>query len=84
MSGSFPRRLAALEARRAPAPSYVVWLLDEDLANPAAVEAAITKHQRRTGWAGPVIVAPVEVTVEEWAASNGRLVRPSRTGTQDS
>ncbi|MBL6081648.1 hypothetical protein JMJ56_27025 [Belnapia sp. T18] len=75
MSGSLPRRLAALEARRAPAPSYVVFLSDEDLANPAAQEAAIAEHQRRTGWAGPVIVAPVEVTVEEWVAcaTSGRL-----------
>jgi hypothetical protein len=44
----------------------VVSLRDEDLASPAAVDAAIADHQRRTGWTGPVIVAPAEVTVDEW------------------
>ncbi len=71
MSGTMQRRVAALEVRRAPVPSYVVWVSDEDLANPAAVDAAIAEHQRQTGWTGPVILAPIEATVEEWAAGNG-------------
>jgi hypothetical protein len=70
MNGTMQRRVAALEAQRAPAPSYVVCLSDEDLASPAAVDAAIAEHQRRTGRPGPFIVAPIEATVEEWEASN--------------
>ncbi|SDD94151.1 hypothetical protein [Belnapia rosea] len=69
MSGTIHRRVAALEARRAPAPSYVIWLSDEDLASPAAVGVAIAEHQRRTGWTGPVILAPPEATMEEWMAA---------------
>ncbi|MBL6082604.1 hypothetical protein JMJ56_32070 [Belnapia sp. T18] len=75
MSGTMHRRLAALEARHRPTPSYVVELTDEEMADPVAVRAAIAENQRRTGWAGPVIVAPAEVTVEEWmaCATSGRL-----------
>lgn len=69
MSGSLPRRLAALEARRASAPSYVVELSAEEQADPAAIAAAVAEHQRRTGWPGPFILAPAEVSAEEWEAA---------------
>ena len=70
MSGTIHRRLTALEARHRSTPSYVVEVSDEDMADLAAMQAAIAEHQRRTGWTGPVIVAPAEVTVEEWAERN--------------
>lgn len=44
----------------------MVELSDEALADPAAQEAAIAEHQRRTGQAAPVVLAPVE----EWAERN--------------
>ncbi len=73
MSSSIQRRIAALEARHQPAPSYVVWVSAEEQADPVVVEAAIAEHQRRTGWARPVITAPPEATLEEWVAAQ----RPS-------
>ncbi len=80
MTGIIHRRLAALEARGKLASSYVVWLSAEEQADPAAVEAAIVDHARRTGWAGPVIVAPPEVTVEEWVASTVKLLAFTQVG----
>ena len=73
MSGTMHRRLAALEARHRSTPSYVVEVSDEDMADPVAMQAAIAKHQRQTGWTGPVIVALAEVTVEEWGERNRRI-----------
>ncbi len=73
MSGTIHRRVAALEARHRPAPSYVVELSDEALADPVAVQAAIAENQRLTGWAWPVILAPVEATVEEWGVRYGQV-----------
>ena len=70
MSGTMQRRLTALEARHRSTPSYVVEVSDEDMADPVAMQAAIAEHQRKTGWTGPVIVAPFEATVEEWAERN--------------
>ena len=67
------RRLAALEARHWSRPSYVVELADDALADPVAVKATVAEHRRRTGWTGPVIVAPVEVTVEEWVGRHQRI-----------
>jgi hypothetical protein len=34
--------------------------------------AAIEEHRRRTGYAGGVVVAPAEMTVDEWLAGYGR------------
>lgn len=70
MSGAIHRRIAALEARHRSTPSYVVEVSDEEMADAVAMQAAIAEHRRRTGWAGPVIVAPAEVAVEEWAERN--------------
>ena len=72
MTGTIRRRVAALEGRRQPATGYVVYVTAEQQADPAVVEAAIAEHRRRTGWTGPVMLAPPEVTVEEWVAENGR------------
>ena len=70
MSGTMQRRLAALEARHRSRPSYVVELSDEEMTDLMVMQAAIAEHRRQTGWTGPVIVAPAEVTVEEWAERN--------------
>jgi hypothetical protein len=71
VSGAIQRRVAALEASRRPAPGYVVYVTAEQQADPAVVEVAIAEHRRRTGWVGPVMLAPPEMTVEEWMAENG-------------
>lgn len=63
------RRLEALEGRRQVGTGYVVYVTDEQLADPAVVEAAIAEHCRRTDWTGAVMVVPHEVRVEEWIAS---------------
>ena len=68
MTGTIRRRVAALEGRHKPAAGYVVYVTAEQQADMAVVEAATADHRRRTGWAGPVILAPPEVTVEEWVA----------------
>jgi hypothetical protein len=73
LSSSIQRRIAVLEARHQPVPSYVVWVSAEEHVDPAAVEAAIAEHQSRTGWTGPVITVPPEATLEEWVAAQ----RPS-------
>ena len=70
MSGTMQRRLAALEARHRSTPSYVVEVSDEEMADPVLMQAAIAEHQCRTGWMGPVILAPSEASVEEWAERN--------------
>ena len=72
MSSAIERRLTALEDQRRPSAGYVVRLPDEALKDPAAKHAAITDHRRRTGWMGPVVLAPVEMTVVEWIAECGR------------
>lgn len=51
----------------------MVELADDALADPVAVKATVAEHRRRTGWTGPVIVAPVEVTVEEWVGRHRRI-----------
>jgi hypothetical protein len=57
-----------LELQRRPTSSYVVRLPIEALGDPDAEHAAIMEHRSRTGWPGPVILAPMEVTVTEWIA----------------
>lgn len=72
MTSAMERRLTALEEQRRPTASYVVRLPDGVLDDPAAKHAAIMAHRRRTGWMGPVILAPLEMTVAEWIAKYGR------------
>ena len=54
--------------------NYVVWLPDgTDLDDREVREAAVKAHRERTGWTGPVIMAPPEMTVDEWTAKHGRV-----------
>ena len=71
VTSAMHRRLTALEGRRRPTASYVVLLPAELLGDCEAVHAAIAEH-RRTGWEGPVILAPEELTLDEWAAHQGK------------
>jgi hypothetical protein len=50
------------------APS-VIWLPSE--ASDQATAAAIAEHRRGTGWVGPVIPAPLEMSKSEWIARHG-------------
>ncbi len=60
-------RLSVLEARGISSRSYVVRIPDG--ADPAEIEAAIALHRTRTGYRGPVILAPLEAeSVDAWAA----------------
>lgn len=60
------RRLAALEGRRGGRPAYVVEC-PPDLSD-ADVVALVARHRARTGYAGPVILAPPEAaTTQAWA-----------------
>jgi hypothetical protein len=72
MTSAIARRLSALEDQRRPVASYVVRLPDETLGDPAAKHAAIIGHRRLTGWMGPVILAPMEMTEAEWLARSGQ------------
>lgn len=71
-------RIAQLEAAGKGAPSYVVILPPDAMDAPAAQAAAIAAHRERTGYTGPVILAPRECgSVEEW----GRLAAAPDHGT---
>jgi hypothetical protein len=72
MSERLKLRLVPLEGEAVggSAPSFVVRMpVDADR---EAVRAAITDHQRRTGWMGPIVLAPPEMTEAEWLARFGR------------
>lgn len=71
MTAAMRRRLEALEEHRQPAAGYVVYVTAEEQADPAVAETAIAEHRHRTGWTGPVILAPSEVTLEAWITENG-------------
>ncbi len=60
MTSAMHRRLSALEGQRRPAASYVVLLPPEADGDREAERAAIAEHRCRTGWMGPVILAPAE------------------------
>ena len=38
-----------------------------------ATRAAIAEHRRCTGWSGPVILAPAQMTQAEWLAHFGQV-----------
>lgn len=53
--------------------SYVVRLPNgADLEDPEDRAAAIKAHRERTGWTGPVVIGPPELTAEEWTAKYER------------
>jgi hypothetical protein len=72
VTSAMQRRLAALEVQRWPGGSYVVRMPDRALDDAATRDAAVMEHRRRTGWMGPVVLAPLELTVGEWLAKYGR------------
>ena len=65
-------RLEGIVATPAPSPSYVVWVPSEAIGAAEAVRAAISEHQRRTGYQGAVMVLPTLMTKAEWLARYGR------------
>jgi hypothetical protein len=70
-------RLVRLEGAVAgSAPSYVVKMPADAMDDAKAVRAAIADHQRRTGYAGVVVLAPAWMTQSEcWPAMAGILER---------
>jgi hypothetical protein len=63
------RRVVRLEdavAGPAPSPSYVVWVPSEAIGDAEAVQAAISEHQRRTGYQGAVMVLPPLMTTAQF------------------
>jgi hypothetical protein len=72
MTNRLHGRVAQLEAAGKDTASYVVTIPPEALDDPAATAAAIAEHRERTGYTGPVILAPPEATsVEEWSPIYG-------------
>jgi hypothetical protein len=86
MPGALDRRLGALEAaaagcvvaERVVYMPHEAWDLPDDEAR-AVTAAAIAEHRRRTGYLGPVLVAPMEcASAEEWEARYARRAGGAR------
>lgn len=58
--------------------SYLVRLrTGSDFDDQKVRAAAIKAHRARTGWTGPVVVGPSEMTKEEWLAKYGHGTPPA-------
>jgi len=74
MTRAIGSRVARLEEQRnhRARPSYVVSWPAEEGEDGAALHAAIEAHRSATGYDGPVILAPPEMTEARWLACCGR------------
>lgn len=73
MTGRFNGRVRALEAARRGASDYVVTMPEDAWGDPDAWDAVIAAHRARTGYRGPVIVAPETCdSAEGWRRRYGR------------
>lgn len=67
MTGALIDRVRRLEDSGRIAPAYVVLASKAGLSDSAALAHEIATHRKRTGYVGPVVVAPEPCTnAEEW------------------